>query len=179
VTNVAILGLEVITSWLDGHPAVVTACGLNTFQGPLRIHPAELRDLITGFHSHWDSILKDAEAKYELDYVRLDIKNQLNSLSQPYFDYIQENSASYFQIIDDFLKNPINNDMLEYYYAIVDELKSKITAKRSSFENFDDIFTFIYDQVLDTMPELKSHKRRLVNVFLHYMYCKCDIGRKK
>jgi hypothetical protein len=179
VANAAVLGVEIISSWLDGHPKVVTACGLNTFQGPLRIHPAELRDLITGFHSHWDSILNDAAAKYELDYVQLDTKNQLNSLSQPYFDYIQENSASFFQTIDDFLKNPINNDMLEYYYTIVDELKSKIIAKRSSFENFDEIFPFIYDQVLEDMPELTGHKRRLVNVFLHYMYCKCDIGRKK
>ena len=36
VPNVAILGVEVISSWLDDHPAVVTACGLNIFQGPLQ-----------------------------------------------------------------------------------------------------------------------------------------------
>lgn len=178
VPNVAILGVENITSWLNDHPAVVTACGLNTFQGPLRIHPAELRDLIIKFHTYWNEILQDAEAKYSLDYVEMDTKNTINNLSQPYFDYMEENSSSYFHIIDDFLKNPINNDMLEYYYTIVDELKGKIIAKRDSFEKFDDIFSFIYDQVLEIMPEL-TPRRKLVNVFMHYMYCRCDIGRKK
>lgn len=178
VPNVAVLGVEVISSWLNDHPDVVTACGLTTCRGPLRIHPAELRELILGFHTHWHSIVQDAEAKYSLEYVELATKNQINNLSQQYFDYMEENSASYFQIIDDFLKHPINHDMLDCYYTIVDELKGKIIARRDSFEKFDEIFTFIYDQVLALMPELKP-KRRLVNVFMHYMYCKCDIGRKR
>jgi len=133
--------------------------------------------LIIGFHTHWNSIVQDAETKYSLEYVEMETKNQLNNLSQPYFDYMEENSASYFSIIDDFLKNPINKDMLEFYYTIVDKLKGKIIAKRDSFDKFDQIFPYIYDQVLATMRELKP-KRRLVNVFMRYMYCKCDMGGK-
>ena len=177
VPNAAILGVEIIASWLNEHPAVVTACGLNIFRGPLRIHPAELRELISGFHTHWHALVQDTEAKYSFEYIEMQKKNEINKLSQQYFDYMEENSSSYFHIIDDFLTNPINKDLLDFYYTIVDELKGKIITKRDSFNKFDDIFTYLYDHVLEVMPELKP-KRRLVNVFMHYMYCKCDIGRK-
>ncbi len=178
VPKIAILGVETISSWLTEHPSIVTACGLDIFRGPLRIHPRELRDLILGFHKHWPSIIQDAEAKYSLEYVEMKRKNELNALTESYFDYIDENSTSYFHIIDKFLSNPLNNDLLDYYYTIVDELKSKIAASRDIFVKFDEVFVHIYDYVSESIPELRP-KRRLINVFLHYMYCKCDIGKKK
>lgn len=178
VRNAAILGVETIASHLDGNPTVVSACGLNIFRGPLRIFPDELRDIITRFHIHWHGIVSDTEAKYTFDHPGMKKKNKLNKLSQTYFEYVEENSSSYFHQLDKFLTDPVNRDLQEFYDTFTDELRGKLIAKRDNFDTFEDVFLYLYDHVIDSIPELKP-KRRLVNVFLHYMYCRCDVGRKK
>ncbi len=178
VTKIGILGVETITGYLDAHEKVVTTCGLDRFRGPLRIQPDELRELIIAFNQHREALVADTTSKYAFDYVELDKKNALNNLRPEYFQYIEDNSLSYFHEIDAFLQHPINHDLREMYYTVADELQSKIMVRRSQFDFFEEIFDFVYDHILELAPELKP-KRRLVNVFLHYMYCTCDIGRKK
>lgn len=82
---------------------------------------------------------------------------------------------SYFKDIDDFLKNPRNIEITEFYYNISDELNSKLSNLRKTYNCFDDIFVFIYDYIIEKHPKLKN-KKRLINVFLHYMYFNCDFG---
>jgi hypothetical protein len=165
-------------TFLDAHENVLTACGLDRFRGPLRIQPHEVREIIIEFHRHRETLVNDATSKYAFDYVELDKKNALNKLRPEYFHYIESNSQSYFHQIDTFLQNPINRELQEMYYTVADELQSKIMVRRSQFDFFEEIFDFLYDHILELAPELKP-VRRLVNVFLHYMYCTCDIGRKK
>ena len=178
VDNVGILGVETISSYLDVNPQIVSACGVNIFRGPLRIFPGELRDIIVRFHDHWHGVVRDAEAKFSFDHPGMSKKNDLNKLSSAYFDYMDENSSSYFYKIHEFLTDPKNRDLQEYYDTFADELRGKIIVKRDSFDKFEEVFAYLFDHIIDTVPELKP-KRRLVNVFLHYMYCQCDIGRKK
>lgn len=178
VSKVGLIGLETITSYLDAHKNVVTTCGLERFRGPLRIQPEELREVIVQFHSHRSDLSDNGTGKYAFDHVELETKNQINTLRQDYFRYIESNSQSYFHQIDAFLKNPVNRDLQDMFSTVADEIQSKLLVKREQFEYFEEVFLFLYDQILEVAPDLKP-KRRLVNVFLHYMYCNCDIGKKQ
>jgi hypothetical protein len=178
LTNIAILGVEVITTWLDASPAIVKACNLKRFKDPLRIHSDDIKDVIVAFYNDREQVATEFDSKYSFDYVSLEKKNELNKLSEEYFKYIKENSESFFNAITAFLKKPINKKYADYYYNTIDELKGKIITRKNEFAKFEEIFEHLYDTILDKHPELRE-SRTLINVFLHYMYCNCDIGEKK
>ena len=174
-----ILGLEAISSHLDAHPNVLTACGLDRFKGPLIIHPEELAEVINAFHDNRDVVTNVDETKFSFEYTDLEAKkNPINGLSAEYFEIIKENSDPYFADIQKFLVNPINLELAESYYTLADEFRTKITAQRNRFGTFNEVLCYLYDEILLRVPSLKR-RRRLVNVFLHFMYCNCDIGRRK
>lgn len=173
--NVWLLGLETISSHLDANPNIVETMALRQFQAPLRIYSQDIADVIETFHVQKDSLL----SQFDFSYTKLEEKNQLNKLSPEYFQYLRENSGKYFSQIQTFLGKPQNKRHETMYYAIADEIKSKITATRSSYVNFDDVLVFLYDSILKQYPALTQDGRsRFVSVFLHYMYCNCDIGQK-
>jgi len=175
--NIAIFGVEVITTWLDASPAIVKACGLEKFRDPLKIHSDDIKDVIMAFYNDREQFATEFDSKYSFDYLSLEKKNELNKLSEEYFKYIKENSESSFNVITVFLKKPINKKYADYYYNTIDELKGKIITRRGEFSKFEEIFGHLYDAILDKHTELKE-SRALINVFLHYMYCNCDIGKK-
>lgn len=178
LSNIAIFGVEVITIWLDANPAIAKACNLDRFRDPLRIHSDDIKDVIIAFYNDREQVATEFDSKYSFDYVSLEKKNELNKLSEEYFKYIRENSESSFNAITVFLKKPINKKYADYYYNTIDELKGKIITKRKEFAKFEEIFDHLYDTILDRHSELRE-SRTLINVFLHYMYCNCDIGEKK
>lgn len=177
IDNVEILGQEKICCYLTKHSDIVKICKLDRYRNPLRINADDVKQVITAFYQKKQKIDVKDETRFSFKHVKLDIKNELNKLSEQYFKYIQENSQSYFEQITTFLKNPINKEFTEYYYNVCDEIKGKITIRRNEFAQFEEIFEYLYDFVLQECPELQK-TRRFVNVFLHYMYCNCDIGEK-
>lgn len=173
-----VLGLETITSHLDMHRQVVTACGLDRFRGPLIIHPDELVEVVKAFHDN-DVVADIDDTKFSFEYTDLEkTKNPVNGLSAEYFQNIKENSDPYFADIQRFLSNPINEELANAYYTVADEFKMKITAFRHRFRTFDEVLCDLYDEILLRVPALMV-RRRLVTVFLHFMYCNCDIGLRK
>jgi hypothetical protein len=178
LSNIAIFGVEVITIWLDANPAIVKACNLDKFRDPIRIHSDDIKDVIIAFYNDREQVATQFDSKYSFDYVSLEKKNELNKLSEEYFKYIKENSESSFNAITAFLKKPMNKKYTDYYYNTIDELKGKIITRRNEFARFEEIFGHLYDTILGKHPELRE-SRALINVFLHYMYCNCDIGKKK
>lgn len=177
ISNVEIFGVEKITSWLNGNSDIVKACSLDKFREPLRIYANDLKEVIEAFHKSREQIKSAFDSRYSFDYLEIDKKNELNKLSAEYFRYIRENSESHFNEIDEFLKKPINKKYTDYYYNTVNELQSKIITRRKEFAAFEEIFVHLFDFMLDKFPDLKD-KRPLINVFLHYMYCSCEIGEK-
>ena len=99
-------------------------------------------------------------------------------MSEAYFSEIKHNSLAYFQKIEDFLKNPINEDFLEAYENTVSDLQGVILTKRSEFSSFELLLEKLYDYVLEHSDETVKNHRRLIRVFLHFMYFNCDIGVK-
>jgi len=174
VANVWPFGIETIVSHLNAHPDIVQIAGLNRFQTPLRIFSQDIADVIKAFHAQKDELAN----KFDYTHVKITKKNRINKLSKEYFQYIQENSETYFTEIQIFLGRPQNKQYEDMYYAITNELKGKIIEIRSQYDKFDEIMGLLYDTFVEKCPELQNDKRRFVSVFLHYMYCNCDIGQK-
>jgi hypothetical protein len=61
------------------------------------------------------------------------------------------------------------------YHDAADELKAKIITFREQFSTFDEVLTFLHEEIVTDNPDVRGQKR-LVRVFLHYMYFDCDIG---
>ena len=109
------------------------------------------------------------------NFVGKDLKNRINRLSKSYYAYIQQDSLPHFRRIKTFLEDPRNDRLKAMYHDTADELKQKIVTFRGEFESFDEVLTHVRD-LIATPENRLAGKKRLVNLFLHYMYCNCDIG---
>lgn len=179
VEQVWLRGREDIELYLDVHQDLVRKLKLDRFRSPLRIIPDDLATLITEFDDHYDTIDQAIDSMHNFkDYPGIETKNTINKLSEAYFKYIGRNSEPYFAEIKDFLENPRNKKLSKIYHNRADNFQAKIILKRNQFIVFDEVFELLYDQILEQCPKLKD-KSQLVHVFLHYMYCNCDIGESE
>jgi len=176
VENVWLRGREDIDSYLETHPKLVQALKLDRLRSPLRIHPNELAQLIEGFSCNTGVFEEAIDSMYNFsEYQGIDEKNRVNGLSASYFNYIKKKSEPYFAEIKVFLENPRNGELCRAYHNTADEFQAKIIIHRAKFEVFDEVFEHLYDLVVEQCPKL-GHLSQLISVFLHYMYCGCDIG---
>ncbi len=176
VPQVELLGLEAISSHLESNPKLIRQYRLNHLWGPLQFHPQEIKELIQAFHDKHLITGAASASQFDFSYTDLAEKNTKNGLSAEYFEEIKSRSEPYFNKLDEFLGAPINSELADKYHDLADEFNTKIALRRADFDAFEQAFEIIYDHVLQEIPNLK-HKR-LINLFLHFMYCRCDIGKK-
>jgi len=180
-TNIpnVIIADEKIQQWLQSYPDVVKEAKLHDLLRPLQFDESELKFLIEKFHK---SLPKATENKSpdSLKYLSLDKKNELNNLSKQYFDDVIKRHFSHFETIKSFLSDPINKHLKDIYQDTVDEINAKISVSRNEYSVFEGLLEDLYDYVISNNTELlNSGRKRLVRVFLNYMYCNCDIGKKE
>ena len=150
---------------------------------PFEFTDANLKELVVKFKEEIEKSKPDLKQSIDklstdLHFIDKDSKNAKNNLSKEFFeDVIKEFSLKYFSQIDEFLQNPINEELTEMYQDLAMELNSIITIKREDFYAFEEIFVYLYNDVKDRNVDLKSRKR-FISIFLHYMYFNCDIGKK-
>ena len=119
---------------------------------------------------------KIVNSKKDFKHPGISEKNKINNLSCDYYDEIISYSVQYFSEIQGFLENPRNTVFYEKYHSTADEIKSKLIQYRDNFNSFDEVLNHLYDLIIDGNQSLK-HRKRLAYIFLHYMYCNCDIGK--
>lgn len=175
VKKAYLIGRETIEILLEQNPEVWIACGYSKFDNPLRIFSSDICETITEFRKSFSTTKINGE-EANLAYPGIKNKNVINKLSAEYYSFIIESSMQHFKDVDDFLENPRNFDYLEQYQSTAEEIRAKLLSKRNQFVTFDDVFNHLYDIIIDGNKNLKS--KRLVRVFLHHMYCMCDIGEK-
>jgi hypothetical protein len=169
-----IFGEERIQLWLRDYPDIAKKLNLNRLFIPLKFYEKDLKDVIVTFAKRQDEISKQAEKA--LQYTNMEKKNQLNQVSEEYFKYMQSHSLKHFTKIGNFLKDPRNKHYKNMYKNTVADLKSKIIINRNDFGKFDELFDEIYEEVFSKNQSELKDIRRLIWVFLHYMYFCCDIG---
>ncbi|WP_158840885.1 ABC-three component system protein [Polaribacter sp. L3A8] len=167
-----VIGLEQIDLWINSYPLIVKKMNLNKLLLPLNFDENDLRLIVNSF-SKLDK--KKGELSKIPENRDIENKNKLNALSKEYFDNVIKKNLIYFGQIRAFLTDSINKEYLDKYENTIDDINAKITVHRTDFEKFEMILEFLYDFIVENNTELKN-KRRLVRLFLHYMYYNCDIG---
>lgn len=166
-----LIGLETIELWLKKYPSIAKALNLNRLLLPLSFDENDLKEIINSF-SKIDTKKGDLPKIPKRD---IEKKNELNNLSNEYFNNAIKKSLIYLDQIRDFLMDPINLEYLNKYENTIDDINEEIIVHRGEFDKFDLIFNYLYKFIIENNPELKNN-RSLVRLFLHYMYYNCDIG---
>ena len=176
-----VLGKEDVDHNLRDFPTIASEVGLDKLRSPIRFTPEDIRDVIIEFHMNKGAIGSAFDNQHDFqDYPGIEKKNRINGLSHEYFDYIKSDSLPLFTEIDAFLKNPRNSSLGEKYYAVTDELKGQIITHRAEFRDFDEALEHVFQLMYERSSILQqAPHRRLTKIFVHYMYCSCDIGEKQ
>lgn len=172
IKNVEIIGEENLVSYIEKHDEIIIKHNLGS--NSLRITSEDIKKLILDYSKtlNSDKIKKKLRTKK----FNLNDKNIKNKLSNSYYkNMIQGKSEIYFDDIEQFLNKQKNSEFREIYEEIVFEYSSKIIASREKYKKFDDIFNILLDEILKQVPEIN---KKLLYVFLHFMYVHCDIGEE-
>lgn len=175
-----LLGNKDIQDFLLDYPEIANDVGLNKLRSPILFTPDDIREVVAEFFKQKSIIAQAFDSQHDFkNYPGIEKKNEINNLSSRYFDYIQTGSLPWFSQIESFLKNPRNATLADQYHAVADELKGQLIVHRDSFETFDEALEHVYQLIHERSPDLRAAAhRRLVKIFVHYMYCDCDIGEK-
>lgn len=174
-----VFGIERINLWIESYSQIATKAKLNRLLLPLQFYEEDLRNLVVEFAK--SKIVKSNIEAIEDEIFGIPIteKNTLNKLSEDYFIEVFKNSVDDFAKIRAFLQDPKNEKFLKMYQNTVSDIQEEITIKRTEYRVFDEILNHLYKLVLDTGNKALKNNRRLIRVFLHYMYFHCDIGAKE
>lgn len=164
-----LIGLETIELWISQYPKIAKT--LNKLFLPLSFDENDLKEIINSF----SKLDKEKGSLPKIPARDIEKKNELNKLSKEYFNNVIKRNLIYIEQIREFLSDPINTEYLYKYENTIDDINEEIVIHRDEFDKFDLIFNYLYNFIVENNPELKSN-RKLVRLFLHYMYYNCDIG---
>jgi hypothetical protein len=172
-----VIAEEKIQQYLVQYPDVVKMAGLNKLLLPLEFDDSDIRDVVLAIK---DALKAEDISSPIIDFSKIELtqKNKLNNLSEVYFSDVIQSEFADFSRIESFLSDPINEEVKEGYEDAISDLNAKITIHRDKYNGFEEIIDDIYDKVISQSADTLKGNKRLVRTLLHYMYCKCDIGKK-
>lgn len=184
IENCQIIGKETINNgYLNPNKIIVKEFKLDLAHIPFDFSDEEIKEIIVEFKEQLSKITpeikkKAKSLKQDFDYIKKEKKNKKNNLSRDYFDnFILSDSLNKFNQIEEFLNDPINSELKDYYFDTASELQQIIYFKRDNFKLFEEFFLHIYRLICDGSTTMKGNKR-FVMTFLHFMYFECLIGKK-
>lgn len=179
--NVDIIGILTLETWLKQHQDVAKQYKIGQYQVPFDFYDVDIKEVIVFFNQERPK-LKNIRTLTDIDFhtISKEEKNKLNGLTQAYYDnQIRSKSMEYFGQIDSFLSNPINEEYAEMYESFHIELSNIIQIKRDTFDKFEDVFSYVYNEVFNRNKDEVRKYRSLIWVFLHHLYFNCSIGVKE
>ena len=175
VKSAYLIARETLDLYLDSNPQVKDKYHINPIARPFKIEFDTFAYVIDTFHENIGSMAAAVTSADQFSWTYIDEKNKINNLTEKYFKNIKETSLPHFSDIESFLQDPRNEKQLGEYLNVAYEIKAKYAVKKESFASFDEVIAYVYDYAVENFPELKANRRHLL-VFLHFMYCNCDIG---
>ena len=178
IQNAEIIGREELDTHLNDYPHIADQFGLYKFVSPLRFYEKELRDVIIVFAQQSQNISTEASDYIKsFDMIDKEKKNELNNLSKDYFEFLKNHSLQFFEDIKKFLIDPRNEKYTKMYANTVSDLQDAIIIERNRFNEFEHIIKHLVDYVVGNNEDKLKELRRIVRVFIHFMYFNCDIGK--
>lgn len=150
-----------------------------TLEAPARFSWDDLKDVIGALHGSLHASSQPGESRFDFFDVTLEEKNAINGLGPAYFAEMRTAHEPYFGRIRDFLRNPVNQEVVAQYHEVVDELRTKIAVDRAQFGSFEQVLTRFADVAVHNAPGGLRGQRRALNILLSFMYFNCDVGRKR
>ncbi|MFI2959724.1 ABC-three component system protein [Priestia sp. JSM ZJ58] len=140
------------------------------------IDPVEMANLIDSFYSHVDGFCEAIQDTSSLKRTKIEKKNELNGMSNYYYETsIKEYFISFMQV-KEFLGDPINIKHKRRYNYIRREINSKLAAYKERFPNFDQAIEHLTSNYIERING-DFEKKELVRTFIAYMYFMCEIGK--
>lgn len=180
IQTVDVLGTENLALYVEKYPELLKRYGIFTNMLPDRFHEKDIREVIVLFSQHTEWLDADPVPDDKpFVYTDKERKNTLNKVSEYYFSEIKSHSLVYFDMIDCFLRDPINREYRMKYLNTVSDIRGYIQRHINEY-SFMDLLEMIADKIIGSdMAEEIFVVRKLVRVFVHYMYWNCDIGQKE
>ena len=175
VSVARILGKEKIQSWLNSYPNIAKKHGLQVLLQPLQFYDDDMREVIESF----SDIYTRKDIKTDFKYISKAEKNKKNNISDVYFDSIIKPNIQYFNQIKTFLSDLKNAELSEKYLESAEEIQSKIMTYKDDYESLEKIFDIVIEHIFSNLSEKNLKKKKIVRVFIYYMYFSCDIGQKE
>ena len=106
-------------------------------------------------------------------------KNELNEITQDFFNHVIKEFYEEFCKIETFLKSPTNARYQKKYAAIVKEISGDVYARMLNGEKLQNMLPTLLNYAKLKDDSFNSEKGYWLQVFSYYMYVNCDIGKKK
>jgi len=174
-----IIANEKIQQFLQEYSDIAKNPIIRHLLNPLQFDESDLKKIITTINN---SFKENVIISTTIDFTKINLekKNELNNLSKDYFKEVLKKDFEYFQQIEHFFSLPINNILNDSYQYTIRELNAKITTYRSEYAEFEKIIDKYCDYVINNnIADFGSKEKMLVRVIFHYMYWRCDIGKKE
>ncbi len=186
ISNADIIGQEDLERYVDDCPELIRQFNLLKYMLPDRFGKQDIRDVIILFSQQGDDWLKNqkngngdgSEKNYSpFEYIEKERKNELNNVSDVYFEDIKQHSLRFFRDIETFLEDPRNREYKIKYVNTASELRGFILSHYQKYTFMELLEEIIYRITGDDTTQEVHRVKALVRVFVHFMYWNCDIGR--
>ncbi|MEZ5530713.1 MAG: ABC-three component system protein [Porticoccaceae bacterium] len=149
---------------------------VKTHIGAITFDPNDLREVITVIASEHSGL---EQKPSDFGSISIEKKNQLNRLSQTFYDEIvSRDYEPYFFELDAFLKQRASEDLQGLVGKIAKSLNKKIIAGNDDFSSFETLLMSIENALLDSQYDSLKGKEESISLFLFYLYANCFIGKK-
>lgn len=175
--SVHLAGVDDVEGYLKRYPDAAIYADINPIDSPLIVSSYDLADIVERFDNQFPEIQK-SQLTPPIHRTHYAAKNQINNMSEQFADDIKRKYLPQTQLIDEFLANAENRDLLEKYKNVLSEFQLNIISKRKDYDSFDEVMTYLHRLLINRDPILKS-KSRLTWLLLFYMYWNCDIGESE
>ena len=177
INSITIWGKDRLHTFISDNLKLYKDFGFDKPRTPLRIYPNDLSKLIKEFRELLPKQQLKKDLKSDFLYVDIDKKNEINNLSESYYNYIKEMSEKHFKTINEFLVDPKHEEIKGWYMDTADDFRGLIISRRRDFNFFDEIIEELYVECVNKIEDSGINKK-LFKVFIHFMYFNCDIGEK-
>ena len=176
-SDIRIVGMEEIDDILREHSGIAERHHLELLSTPLRITRDGLAEIIEAMHDIID-YAGERVSDEPVKRTSLERKNKLNRVSDEEIAPLRRRYLKDTRVVEAFLSNPINQELLEKYNEAVEELNCRLPHLIEQAGGFMGAWHKIYDIMVDHEVVLRKNAR-LVRVMQFYMYWNCDFGRRE
>lgn len=174
--HIHLVGINDIDSYLANFSDIHDQLNFKISDSPLTIDPSDLAELIEHLGETLPSITNaiiDSPVK-RTTYAE---KNVINNMTPIFAKYLRKQFIAETDTIQNYLTHPSNKYYCDLYLQVIDDFQRKVIAQRDKFDNFDNVYNYLVDMIIERSPFISQREnRKLMKAMLFFMYFNCDLG---